>query len=79
MRSVAEYSEYELLGAIEGLLEDGEIESGTPAFAIARQPAHQARASSQQAIYDRAIIPALERRPVDSRGPAKQNTRDRTL
>ncbi len=64
MGSVQRYSESDLLSAIEGLLADGEIESGTPAFAVARQAAHQGYASltaSQQAIYDRVVLPALER------------------
>jgi hypothetical protein len=66
MASVTRHTtEVDLLWAIEGLLEDGEIESGTPAYAIARQVAHQGFASltaSQQAIYNRVVIPALERR-----------------
>ena len=64
MGSIIKHMDVDLLSAIEGLLEDGEIESGTPAFAIARQAAHQGYASltaSQQAIYDRVVLPALER------------------
>lgn len=64
MGSVQRYSESDLLSAIEGLLADGEIESGTPAFAVARQAAYQGYASltaGQQAIYDRVVLPALER------------------
>ena len=54
----------DLLGAIESLLEDGEIESGTPAFAVAWKVARQGRAAlttREQAIYDRIVSPALAR------------------
>jgi len=64
MGSIIKHMDVDLLSAIEGLLADGEIESGTPAFAVARQAAHQGYASltaSQQAIYDRIVLPALER------------------
>lgn len=54
----------DLLWAIEGLLADGEIESGTPAYAVAQQAAHQGLESltaREQAIYDRVVLPALTR------------------
>jgi hypothetical protein len=54
----------DLLAAIESLLEDGEIESGTPAFAVAWKVAREGPASlttREQAIYDRIVSPALAR------------------
>lgn len=64
MGSIIRYTDDDLLWAIEGLLGDGEIESGTPAYAIAQQVAHQGCGSltpSEQAIYDRIVVPALAR------------------
>jgi hypothetical protein len=62
--SVAAHSN-DLLWAIESLLEDGEIDSGTPAYAVARKAARQGYAvltAVERALYDRFVGPALKRR-----------------
>lgn len=55
----------ELLWAIEGLLEDGEFESGTPAYAVAWKAAREGYAAltpRERGIFDRDIKPVLNRR-----------------
>ena len=57
--------EDELLWAIENLLEDGEIDSGTPAYAVACKAAREGRSALtlwERGIFDRDIKPALSRR-----------------
>lgn len=61
---LADHSD-ELLWAIEGLLEDGEVESGTPAYGVAWKACREgygALNSSERAIFDRVVSPALQRR-----------------
>jgi len=57
--------EDELLWAIENLLEDGEIDSGTPAYAVACKAAREGRTALtlwERGIFDRQIKPILSRR-----------------
>ena len=57
--------EDELLWAIEGLLEDGEIDSGTLAYTVACKAAregHIALTLWERGIFDRQIKPILSRR-----------------
>ncbi|MBS0219193.1 MAG: hypothetical protein JSR91_00475 [Proteobacteria bacterium] len=59
----------ELLRAIESLLEDGEIESGTPAYPVAWKAAREGYAAltpRERGVFDRDIKPALSRHGVDS-------------
>jgi len=55
----------ELLWAIESLLEDGEIDSGTPAYAIAWKAAREGQSAltaGELGIFNRDIKPVLVRR-----------------
>lgn len=55
----------ELLWAIESLLEDGEIESSAPAYAVALKAGRQglpALTLWERGIFDHDIRPALKRR-----------------
>lgn len=55
----------ELLWAIESLLEDGEIDSGTLAYAVACKAAHEGHSALtlwERGIFDRQVKPALSRR-----------------
>lgn len=55
----------ELLWAIESLLEDGEIDSGTPAYAVAWKAAREGYptlTARERGIFDRDIKPVLKRR-----------------
>jgi hypothetical protein len=50
---------------IERLLEDGEIESGTPGYMVAWKAGHEgypALTASERAIFDRIVRPVLQRR-----------------
>jgi hypothetical protein len=61
---LADHSD-DLSWAIESLLEDGEVESGTPAYGVAWKACHEgygALNSSERAIFDRIVSPALQRR-----------------
>lgn len=67
--SVNDYDE-ELYEAIEDLVEEGELETGTPAYGIARQVIHQGYNSltpKQRTLYDAVVIPALKRRGEELR------------
>ena len=58
-------ADHDLLWAIESLLEDGEIESGTPGYGVAWKAGREGYAalnSSERAIFDRVVSPALKRR-----------------
>ena len=58
-------ADHDLLGAIESLLEDGEIESGTPAYAVAWKAGRESYAALtdyERAIFDRVVSPVLKRR-----------------
>ena len=64
MRSIIGHSN-DLLWAIERLPEGGEIESGTPAYAVAWKAARQGYAALtavERALYDRFVRPALKHR-----------------
>jgi len=66
-------ADHDLLWAIERLLEDGEVESGTPAYGAAWKAAHEGYAaltSSERAIFDRVVSPALLRRAAVDLGQA---------
>jgi len=55
----------ELLWAIESLLEDGEIDSGTPAYTVAWKAAREgypALTPGERGIFERDIKPVLKRR-----------------
>ena len=57
----------DLLGAMERLLEDGEIESGTLGYTVAWKAGREGYAalnSSERAIFDRVVAPALKRRAI---------------
>jgi hypothetical protein len=69
---LADHSD-ELLWAIESLFEDGEIESGTPAYGVAWKAGHEgygALNSSERAIFDRIVSPTLRRRMAVDLGRA---------
>jgi hypothetical protein len=58
-------ADHDLLWAIERLLEDGEIDGGTPGYAVAWKAGHEGYAalnSSERAIFDRLVHPVLKRR-----------------
>jgi hypothetical protein len=60
-------ADHDLLWAIESLLEDGEIESGTPAYGVAWKAGREGYAalnSSERAVFDRVVSPALMRHDV---------------
>jgi hypothetical protein len=57
-------ADHDLLWAIESLLEDGEIESGTPAYAVAWKAGRESYAALtdyERAFFDRVVSPALKR------------------
>lgn len=59
----------ELLWAIESLLEDGEIDSATPAYAVAWKAAREGYAAltaGERGIFERDIKPVLKRRAESS-------------
>lgn len=63
----------DLLGTIERLLEDGEIESGTLGYTVAWKAGREGYAalnSSERAIFDRVVSPVLKRRAAMDVAPA---------
>ena len=66
-------ADHDLLWAIESLLEDGGIESGTPAYAVAWKAGREGYAALSdydRAIFDRVVSPALKRRMAVDLGRA---------
>jgi hypothetical protein len=61
--SVLESLDYELLSALEDLVEDGELEEGSVAHGIARQVAHRGYGSlslKQQYVFNAEVVPLVE-------------------
>lgn len=59
-----DHIDFELHERIEELVDEGEIEEGTPAYGVAQQVIHQgydSLSSKQRALYDAVVGPALER------------------
>jgi hypothetical protein len=57
----------QLHDAIETLLEHGDLDKGAPAYGVALKAIHLGYPSltrMEKALYDRVIVPALERRSV---------------
>lgn len=74
--SVNDYDEV-LNAAIEDLLDEGELELGTPAHGIAQQVIHQGFNSltpKQRTLYDSVVVPALKRRGEELRSLQIQNS-----
>jgi hypothetical protein len=66
-----------LADAIETLLEHGDLDKGAPAYGVALKAIHNGYPSltrMEKALYDRVVVPALERRSV---GPAAVPSEDR--
>jgi hypothetical protein len=62
--SVNDYN-VDLYEAVEDLIDERELEKGTPAYGIAQQVIHMGYDSlspKQRTLYDAVVIPALRRR-----------------
>jgi hypothetical protein len=66
-----------LAEAIETLLKYGDLDKGAPAYGVALKAIHNGYPSltrMEKALYDRVVVPALERRRA---GPAEVHSEDR--
>jgi hypothetical protein len=66
-----------LAEAIETLLKYGDLDKGAPAYGVALKAIHNGYPSltrMEKALYDRVVVPALERRRA---GPAEVRSEDR--
>lgn len=65
-----DHIDWELLELIRDLVDEGEIEEGTPAYGVAQQVIHsgyESLSAKQRAVYDLNVLPALERRAEELR------------
>lgn len=65
-----DHIDWDLNEAITQLMEDGDLEEGTPAAGIAQQVIHQgydSLSTAQKAVYDRVVIPALAKQAEQNR------------
>jgi hypothetical protein len=65
-----DHIDFELLESINDLVDEGLIEEGTPAHGIAQQVIHSGYDSlspKQIFVYEREVIPALEKRAKEIR------------
>jgi hypothetical protein len=66
-----------LAEAIETLLKYGDLDKGAPAYGVALKAIHNGYPSltrMEKALYDRVVVPALERRRA---APAEVHSEDR--
>jgi len=66
-----------LAEAIERLLKHGDLDKGAPAYGVALKAIHNGYPSltrMEKALYDRVVVPALERRNAE---PAAVHSEDR--
>lgn len=57
----------QLSDAIETLLKHGDLDKGAPAYGVALKAIHNGYPSltrMEKALYDRVVVPALERRSI---------------
>jgi hypothetical protein len=60
-----DHIDWDLVASLQDLVEEGELEEGTPAYGIVQQVIHQgydSLSSKQLAVYDNIVVPALKRR-----------------
>ena len=65
-----DHIDFNLLGAINDLVDEGLLEKGTPAYGIAQQVIHagyDSLSANQKYVYDKEVISALEKRANENR------------
>jgi hypothetical protein len=70
MMGFNDHIDFALHEEIQDLVDEGEIEEGTPAYGVAQQVIHSGYDSlspKQRTLYDAVLIPALRRRGEETR------------